>query len=164
MRHLNELTLKVCEACQVPGGMLVRVIGKIMAVKPQRVAHFCEMARKAGLMTFAGEGFEKRYTSVKGWREIAAKHQSHVQVEKRRRTKIDPKSDEPCTAFACVNKERCARERLACTAYRHFVETGIVCNPTTVFHYNEEGKYLGCTTRMLILPTWKIYQSCGFDL
>jgi hypothetical protein len=164
MRHLNELTLKVCEASQVPGGMLVRVIGKRMAVEPQRIAHFCEMARKAGLMTLAGKGFEKRYTSVKGWREIAAKHQSHVQVEKRLHTKIDPKSDEPCTAFACVNKERCARERLACTAYRHFVETGIACNPTTTFNYSDKGGYLGCVTRGPIAPTWKIYQLCGFDV
>jgi hypothetical protein len=35
----------------------------------------------------------------------------------------------PCTKYACTETARCASEKLACTAFRYFVETGRSANP-----------------------------------
>ena len=39
----------------------------------------------------------------------------------------------PCDKYACKNREKCASEMLACTAFRYFVQTGKSCNPKIEF-------------------------------
>jgi len=39
----------------------------------------------------------------------------------------------PCDKFACAKRAQCSEQLMACSAFRHFVDTGRSCDPCIVF-------------------------------
>ena len=63
----------------------------------------------------------------------------------------------PCDKFSCVERRRCADEKLACSAFRFYVTDGISSHPFIVFSFPKKARdrpVVGSEAK----PTAEIYQ------
>lgn len=55
----------------------------------------------------------------------------------------------PCEQYQCVHRTRCSKEQIACLPFVHYVETGHVVPPRTLFVESKpvmsDGRYTLCT-------------------
>ena len=66
---------------------------------------------------------------------------------------IPTEPETPCERFACSLRETCHREKLACTAFLNYVQTGRVAHPHINFEEGKRHESIGSVT-----PTRDIYE------
>lgn len=70
--------------------------------------------------------------------------------------------ESPCEKFSCPKRAQCAEERLACTAFRYFVNTGRASDPRYVFPARVTDKQQPVLMRD-IDPSRSVYDSMEVD-